>query len=1245
MANENHVILQWNSQGVANKKDELSDMIKSRKYTILAIQETMLSDNNRFRLPHFNCMRRPGHYNRRAHGGVAIFCHESVPATEIPITSQIQAVAVRVQLHKLITICCVYSSRSHNLSEQLLDDLYRQLPKPVIILGDFNSYNTLWGSPTSDARGRIIEGFINSKGLNILNDGSPTRITSLSKTAIDLSILSPELSADIQWSVDPSPGDSDHCPISLSIITEAVAEEPVCRRNYRRADWGAFTTSRAWEYMEQGNTAVTTQERVDNLYERMNAAAEEAIPTVNVTRFYPKPWWSAELKRSRDRRERLYHIFRTRQSQQNLLNWKKARAEHKKSVKKHKEESWKQLAKSFNQNTPIGKVWENFRRINGKQAKKINILCKDGEVYTTKREIADKLASAFSEVSTDEHYCQEFRHIKYHEESKPLNFNAAGDEYYNEDFSISELERALEGCRDTAPGPDNVNYDMIKRLPEPAKEQLLVLFNLIYREGYFPQQWKESIIIPIPKPDKNHADPTNYRPISLTSNLSKTLERMINNRLLDYLDTVPGFGSIQAGGRRNRSTIDHLVRLESTIRKAFVNNEHIVSIFFDLEKAYDTTWRHGILTDLHRLGMRGRLPTIIAEFLKQRFFRVKVDDTFSTRKIQENGIPQGSVLSVTLFIIKIDSVAKLIPPDSRFLASLYIDDLQISYSHPDIAVVGHKLQETLDSVAMWATRNGFKFSTMKTKAVHFCKIPGHHLAPSLKMNNNDIPYVNTMKFLGMIWDVKLTWQPHITKLKATCNRAMGILRSLAATEWGADQVTLMHLYRALIRSKIDYGQIVYASASSGVLKQIDSIAGDAMRIASGAFKSSPIESLQVLLNEKPLELRRETATLKYFYKIRSELNSPVYRYITDVSQRRLFENKREPLPMTIRAQLLMEKLSLRKSSIKPNFSYRILNVDIPTWKINPPDVNLHLASYKKEATNCVVYQQLFGELVQQEYRNYEHIYTDGSKFDDSVGAAVVYGNIIRRSTLPSEASIFTAEKHAIHMAGKLLMDRDVPGRYVIFTDSLSTLMSIRKLEFKDTLIRGLQHLFHQLQVSGICVSMCWIPGHVGIRGNNLADNEAKKAARNLIANNVIFSVPYSDFYPIVERKIRDCWSAKWHQSNAKLRSIKDTLEPWKCRKSRSEQVKVNRLRIGHTALTHGYLMDNTIAQGPPICELCQQAILTVKHILVECAYLEDLRERHMGQRRARDLRGILSENQIDERLFSFLRSVNIYNEL
>ena len=112
-----------------------------------------------------------------------------------------------------------------------------------------------------------------------------------------------------------------------------------------------------------------------------------------------------------------------------------------------------------------------------------------------------------------------------------------------------------------------------------------------------PKSWKEATVIPIPKPDKDNTNQNNYRPIALTSCICKTLERMINERLVWYLEKNNIITEFQSGFRHQRSTNDHLVRLETFIREAFIKKEHLVAVFFDLEKAYDTTWKYGIMND------------------------------------------------------------------------------------------------------------------------------------------------------------------------------------------------------------------------------------------------------------------------------------------------------------------------------------------------------------------------------------------------------------------------------------------------------------------------------------------------------------------------------------------------------------------------------------------------------------------------------------------------------------------------
>ena len=184
-------------------------------------------------------------------------------------------------------------------------------------------------------------------------------------------------------------------------------------------------------------------------------------------------------------------------------------------------------------------------------------------------------------------------------------------EEYNRPFSLNELRKSLDKAHDTACGPDDIHYQLLEHLPESALQTLLDLMDDIWETGDLPSICKLANVIPIPKPGKDHSESSNYRPIAPTRCVCKTMERMISARLVWFLESNGLLSIRQCGFRQGRSTLYHLVRFESFIRKAFAKKEHAVSILFDLEKAYDTTWKYGILKDLFDMGLKGNLHTFI----------------------------------------------------------------------------------------------------------------------------------------------------------------------------------------------------------------------------------------------------------------------------------------------------------------------------------------------------------------------------------------------------------------------------------------------------------------------------------------------------------------------------------------------------------------------------------------------------------------------------------------------------------
>ena len=145
-------------------------------------------------------------------------------------------------------------------------------------------------------------------------------------------------------------------------------------------------------------------------------------------------------------------------------------------------------------------------------------------------------------------------------------------------------------------------------------------------------------------------------------------------------------------------------------------------------------------------------------------------------------------------------------------SSLYVDDFCICCRSKSSGTIERQLQQNLNGIENWATGSGFGFSKSGAQCVHFCWLRKQHDDPVLHLYGSTIPVVEEPRFLGITFDRRLSFVPHVEYLKAECLKALNLLKMLSHTSCGADQTTLLKLYRSLIRSKLDYGCIMYGSA-------------------------------------------------------------------------------------------------------------------------------------------------------------------------------------------------------------------------------------------------------------------------------------------------------------------------------------------------------------------------------------------------------------------------------------------------
>ena len=381
---------------------------------------------------------------------------------------------------------------------------------------------------------------------------------------------------------------------------------------------------------------------------------------------------------------------------------------------------------------------------------------------------------------------------------------------------------------------------------------------------------------------------------------------MINARLMWSLESQGLLSEKQCGFRKNHTTVHWIISfvLKRLLEMPSLKKEHVLTIFFDFEKAYDTTWKHGILADLWDLGFRGHLLRFIQSFLSERSFGIRVSSTLSELHEPEMEVPQGSILSPALFSIKINNIVKAVLKGTD--CSLFVDDFALCVSGKTLNSVERAMQK-------WVSENGFKFSTSKTVCIHFHQQYVFSPDPNILLGKTPIKVVREVKFLGVIFDTKLTFKNHIQYLKTSCQKALDILRVVGHTDWGADHVVLLRLYRLLVRSKLDYGCIVYGSARRSILKQLDPIHHQGLRIALGAFRASPAQSLYIEAHEPSLTTRRLKLSLNYVLKLKSLPENPAYSCVFEPENTKLFEeseSKVPPLGVRILPHLEKSKLNL-----------------------------------------------------------------------------------------------------------------------------------------------------------------------------------------------------------------------------------------------------------------------------------------------------------------------------------------------
>ena len=353
--------------------------------------------------------------------------------------------------------------------------------------------------------------------------------------------------------------------------------------------------------------------------------------------------------------------------------------------------------------------------------------------------------------------------------------------------------------RGKAPGPDNMHNEVLRLGTTTSLfHHLAKLFTSSIQLGYIPTAWKLVTLRMLLKPDKPITLITSYRPISLISSIMKLFERVIEQRLRSHLEHVGFINKHQSGFRKAKSTNDHLFRLSQSIMESFNRGEHVVAVFLEVEKAFDNVWHNGLRYKIFQLGLPTKMTRWLSDFLVGRLIQVNVNSFLSNQIHPKAGVPQGSVLSPLVFLIYVNDL----PPPHHHHNSLsqFADDTaQWAFSRK-VRTAAALLKQDLLKLAMWCAKWRIKLNPEKTKVIIFSRsILARKSEPNLKLYGETLKIYPQVRFLGITFDSKLTFQPHFEDILERCNNRYYRLRLLVNKKWGPSPATQIQIYKQCVR--------------------------------------------------------------------------------------------------------------------------------------------------------------------------------------------------------------------------------------------------------------------------------------------------------------------------------------------------------------------------------------------------------------------------------------------------------------
>lgn len=1217
-------IIQWNCHSITNKKHILEYFINTYKIDVFCISETCLKENHNFSISGYKTVSRERD-NGRSWGGIALIINarlkfESQDDKHSNFLRRCRDNHVETQIVKVfnnedfITFVNIYSPPRGTETHHTDDDFwisffdYIENLENVILLGDFNAISTTWAINSSDNKeGKKLEVALDSSRFVIANNGEHTwsSLDETRKSTLDLTFIDPTLVPVCSWEVMNYKFSSDHLPIKISLFNQKPKIQK-CRPKIliKSVDWQIFQDQCV---NKTSNLEIKDNDTYDLLIKNITDSIIEAggkiIKEYKLDNKSRPTWWNDKCQKIIENDKQNYANFKTDQTLESLNKYQNCRKNGKKKIEKVWKDSFHGFCNSLSINSDSGVVWKKINAVKNKKLQSdIPIL--------SNRVDRDNLVRAFDKIApVNVEVIDKSRFLKSHQPNKSKN-----TDIFDRQLTMEEYLCALNSFKSkSAPGPDLLNFVVLRKLPKSIHQKILNYFQLILDTGEIPDSWTEFFVIFIPKQNKK-----DVRPISLANCLMKFFEKIIQRKVEYWAETNDVIPAEQSGFRKARSCIDTVATFVTTTQNNLINKQITGALFLDIEGAYDNVDPFLLYREFWLRGLPCKISKVLYNLIKVRKVHAYNEGEFIGTRLTTKGVPQGSVLSPTSFNLYVASLKSCLPDGVSFLQ--YADDIVLYAKGKDLSQVSSLLNQALEDVAGFLDRLCLRVSGPKTKLVIFARtdksLDYQFLNNKVKLYGNPIQLEPSIKYLGFFLKYNLSWDLHVSHICKSAKKMINVIKAVAGIKWGGHPQTLLNIYKGLVRPRLDWGSQIFNVTSKKNLKKLDVIQFAALRTSLGLMRTTPTNILLDMAGEPPLCARRKYLSQKFILKTFSFTSSPLRSEITTLCDNIGYYDSRSIKSNLVETRIEMndmidELIILDRPSIF-NFAYQNRFVDIKDhinctagYKIAEMDRNFML---KKKKSRII--DKNFDKYIQDNNPNHTLIYTDGSKDPntDRVGFAVWCPREEYRLKVKINPtySIFQAEAFAIDRALNLILDKNLE-RSLIVSDSQSVLVALSNDDKKgnqDMCIYNIKQLYSRAVTNGCIVDFLWVPSHCGITGNETVDKLATEAL-------VLESVDIKDFYYYnADGKLRESLKIdsvefikkESDSKGVKYFSLKDQIlnKPWfkSANKDRDIICFISRLRTGHTCCS-SHLTNKNI-KTDRTCE-CGFPNQDLNHMFFECS--------------------------------------------